>query len=259
MSRVLLIDDDAGTLFGYKGILREAGHEVATAALGEDGIAIARREFFDVVLCDLHLPDVSGLQVVREIHDSCPGTSLVLVTAWGAPDLAVEAKRLGAATYAEKPLIGGELLTVVEEARGGANPREVARSRRVGYAARRWAGPVVRAVHLTDDPKTIRAWCHGVGHARGTLKGWCRAAKVTAKESLDLVRLLRLVIRHGGEPWDLQRRLDIIDERTAEALIRRAGFASDACVPDVETFLSQQQLIVLPELVDALRERLVRG
>src|SRR5262245_13908513 len=63
MARVLVIDDDARTLFAYKQILRLAGHGVATAALGEDGVAAALRDEFDVVLCDQRLPDIPGIAV----------------------------------------------------------------------------------------------------------------------------------------------------------------------------------------------------
>lgn len=260
MSRVLVIDDDAGTLFGYKHVLRLAGHEVATAALGEDGMEAAiQRDPFDVVLCDQRLPDCAGIDVVRKIRETCPRTAIVLMTAWGTPELVIEAKRSGATSFADKPLIGDELLTVVEEARRlQASAADVARPSQVGYAARRWADLIVRAAYLSGDSKTVVAWCRSIGLARSTFKGWCKAAGVTPKPSIGLVRLLHIVIHHPGEPWDLQDRLDIIDERTADALIDRAGFSPDSPVPDLEVFLSQQRLIASSELVDALRERLTR-
>jgi DNA-binding NtrC family response regulator len=108
MARVLVIDDDAGTLFGYKHILRFAGHEVTTTALGEDGIAIATRDAFDVVLCDQRLPDVPGTTVVKVISDTCPNTRVVLISAWITPELMIEAKYNGATSVAAKPLIGDE-------------------------------------------------------------------------------------------------------------------------------------------------------
>jgi DNA-binding response OmpR family regulator len=258
--RVLVIDDDAGTLFGYKRILRAGGHEVATAALGEDGVAAAQRDQFDVVLCDQRLLDQAGTEVVRQIHRNCPQTSIVLVTAWGTPELVIEAKRNGATSCADKPLIGDELLAVVDEAlrlqEGGV---AAAGAARIGYAAQRWADLVFRAARVSDDPKTVLAWCRRVGLARSTLKGWCKAADVTPKASVAFVRLLHLVLHHSGERWNLQRRLDIIDRRTAEDLIRRAGFAPDSPIPDPESFLSQQRLIVSEELINAIRERSKRG
>jgi DNA-binding response OmpR family regulator len=260
VSRVLVIDDDSGTLLGYKGILRAAGHEVATAALGEDGVAAAQRDRFDVVLCDLRLPDLSGLDVIHQIHESCPHTSIVLVTAWGTHESILEAKRLGATSYAAKPLIGDDLVAVVQSAqRRQAGGSDLIPSTRIGYAARRWAGLVIRAAYVSGDLRTILTWCRSVGLARSTLKNWCRAAGVTPKDSLDLVRLLHVVMHHSGEPWDLRGWLDIVDERTVQSLMRRAGFRqTQYAVPDLESFLAEQRLIISPGLVDALRERLSR-
>ena len=82
VARVLVIHDDAGTLLWYKEILRMAGHHVGTAALGEDGVTAAKCDEFDVVLCDLRLPDISGLEVLRQIRQSSPSTRVVLVTGW---------------------------------------------------------------------------------------------------------------------------------------------------------------------------------
>jgi DNA-binding response OmpR family regulator len=259
MARVLVIDDDAGTLFGYKHILRFAGHEVTTVALGEDGVAATERDPFDVVLCDQRLPDCAGVDVVRQIRDRCPETAIVLITAWGTPDLVVEAKRSGATSFAEKPLIGDELVTVVDEARRlQASTGSVAPPNHVGYAARRWADLIIRAAYVPGDSKTVAAWCRKIGLAPSTFKGWCKAAGVKPKPSIALVRLLQIVVHYRGEHWDLQRRLDIIDERTANALITGAGFSPGSVVPDSEAFLSQQRLITFPELIDALRERLTR-
>jgi DNA-binding response OmpR family regulator len=217
MSRVLVIDDDAGTLFGYKGVLRAAGHEVTTAALGEDGIATAYREQFDVVICDQRLPDHPGVEVVRQIHESCPQTAIVLVTAWGTPELIIEAKRAGATSYAEKPLVGNDLVTLVEEAlRRHAESKPVDLDP-IGHAARRWADLVIRGAYLADDPKTTLLWCRGVAVSHSTLQKRCNAVRVKRKASLDLVRLIRVVIHHASDSWDLPRWLDIVDDRTARA------------------------------------------
>ena len=86
----------------------------------------------------------------------------------------------------------------------------------------------------------------------------CDAVGVKPKDSLDFVRLLRVAIQHPGEPWDLQSWLDVADERTARALIRRAGLASHCCVPSVDAFLPHQQLIPRSELIEVLQARIAR-
>ena len=260
MARVLVIDDDAGTLYGYKGILRAAGHEVVTVALGEDGVAAMEREQFEVVLCDQRLPDRSGVDVVRLIREISSRTAIVLMTAWGTPALVIEAKRNGVTLYADKPLIGDELLIVVEEARRLQTSRQLsAQPPPFGHAAWRWADLVARGAYFVDDLKNVSTWCRGVGLGRSTLKAWCKAAGIKPKASVDFIRLLQLVIHHAGEPWSLQHRLDTIDERTAEALIRRAGLSRDLLIPDIDSFMSQQRLIIPTELVAALNERLKRS
>ena len=257
MPRVLVIDDDVGTLVTYKAILRAAGYEVATAALGEDGLASAQRDPFDVVVCDHRLPDRTGIDITHEISQTCPHTAIVVVTGWGTPDLILEAKRAGATNYAAKPLIGDELVSVVEEALR-LHVMGVAATPGAGYAARRWCELIIRGVYLPDDPKTIAQWCRGIAVAQGTLKKRCDVVHVSPKDSLDLLRLIRVVIQSPDKPWDLPQRLNIVDGRTVHSLMRRSGFSDCLRTPNLESFLSGQQLILRSELIDALRSRLLR-
>jgi DNA-binding NarL/FixJ family response regulator len=259
MSRVLVIDDDAGTLLGYKSILRAVGYEVATAALGEDGMAAAQREQFDAVICDQRLPDRPGIEIVRQIHDSCPRTAIVFLTAWSTPELVIEAKRAGATSYAEKPLAGDDLVALVDDAVRQHADNKVLDPNPIGHAARRWADLVIRGVYLPDDPKTTLLLCRGVAVSHSTLQKRCEAVGVKPKAALDLVRLIRVVIHHAGDAWDLERWLEIVDDRTARSLMERSGLAaSGSRVPNLETFWSLQRLIAAPELIAALRIRLLR-
>ena len=259
MPRVLVIDDDAGTLLGYKGVLRDAGHEVATAALGEDGLAAARRDHFDAVLCDQRLPDGPGLDVARQIRVCCPDTAIILVTGWGTPELAVETQRAAITSYAQKPLIGEDLIAVVDDAIRRHDAGQAVDPDPIGHAARRWADLVVRGTYLADDPKTTLLWCRGVGVSHSTLHNRCDAVHVKPKESLDLMRLLRLTVRHRGEAWNIQAWLDIVDDRTVRALLHRANLTTVIRVPDPDALLMQQRLILRPELVAALRSRFTRS
>jgi DNA-binding response OmpR family regulator len=197
---------------------------------------------------------------VRQIHEHCRRTAIVLITGWSTPELIVEAKCAGATGYAAKPLVGDELLGVVDQALHSSAIARTGEAALTSYSARRWVDLVVRGVYLADDPKTVRAWCRAVGVARGTLQKRCDAVGVTPKNSLDFVRLLRVMIQHTGQPWDLQRWLDIADDRTVRALLQRAGWGTDRrLVPDLERFLSHQQLIRRSDLVDPVRLRLPRG
>ena len=113
MPKVLLIDDDLGTLEGYGGILRHAGFDVVTAASGRRGLALARGQAFDLVLADLRLPDQSGLEMLRTLRRVNVDVPVVVVTGFGSESTAADAFRLGA-DYVEKPLIDRGLLSVVD-------------------------------------------------------------------------------------------------------------------------------------------------
>lgn len=259
MACVLIIDSDPGLLLDYKRALRAAGHEVATAALGEDGVAAAHRYQYEVVLCDQRLPDQSGTEVVSLIRKSCLSSKIVLLAASATPESIVAAKRAGATTYAAKPLTCDDVVAVVDNAVRVPPPlRHAAAPNLVGYAARRWADLIARGALLPDDPSTVLQWCRGVAVARSTLQHRCDAVNVRPKDSLDLVRLLRIVIHHAGEAWDLQSWLSTVDDRTARALMERAGLRSPSpYVPaNVELFLSHQRRIARPDLIEALRVRL---
>lgn len=231
---VLVIDDDAGTLVGYESVRRAAAYD------------------------DKRVPELTGLEVVRRIRASCPQTAIILVSAWATPELLAEATRHGATLFANTLPIGDQVATVVRYAwQLPADYPSVTERDPVGYAARRWADLVVRGAQLTEDVKTVVGWCRGVGLARSTLKNWCRAVGVTPKTSLAFMRLLHVVVHHAGESWNLQARLDIVDRRTADALITRAGVPPDSVVPEADSFILRQRLIASLELLDAVRERLL--
>lgn len=259
MARVLIIDDDVSTLLGYKRVLRAANHEVATASFGEDGLAAAQRDQFDVVLCDQRLPDRPGIEVVSLIHDICPRSAIVFVTGGGTAELIREAKLAGAAECMAKPLSKDELVAVVDDAIRLHESGETECRNPVGYAVRRWTDLIAHGVFLPDDPSTVSEWCRGVAIARSTLQHRCGDVHVTPKASLDLLRLLRVVVHHEGEPWDLHGWLNTVDARTIRSLIERTGLPSDwRLVPDAESFLSHQRLIVESELIEPLRVRFIR-
>ena len=117
MPAVLIVDDDLGTREGFKDILRsENGFDVATAATGREGLALARRQTFNAILIDLHLPDISGIDVLRDILATDPDVPIVIMTAFGTMTSAIEALKLGALDYVSKPLVGDDLVGVVHHA-----------------------------------------------------------------------------------------------------------------------------------------------
>ncbi len=114
---VLLIDDDPGIRRLLARELERAGVEVATAPNGEEGLAHLDRHGAEVVVCDVRMPDLDGLEVLKRIKDRDPDTTeVVMLTGHGTIDSAIEAVRAGAYHYLTKPVKVAELAAVIRNA-----------------------------------------------------------------------------------------------------------------------------------------------
>jgi two-component system chemotaxis response regulator CheY len=117
--RVLLIDDDPACRRAARMMLERSGFEVAEAADGADGLKAFRQGGADVVLCDLFMPDVDGLEVIRRLREEAPAARVVAVSGGGNSgdaDLLDVARLLGAAGTLHKPFRREELACAVREA-----------------------------------------------------------------------------------------------------------------------------------------------
>jgi DNA-binding NtrC family response regulator len=121
IARILLIEDDAAAAGSLREVFTAEGYAVVWAGRGDEGLARAREAVFDLVLTDLRLPGLSGLDLVRELHAAQPRLPLILMTAHGTTETAIEATKLGAFDYLLKPFGMEELLALV--ARAVANAR----------------------------------------------------------------------------------------------------------------------------------------
>lgn len=104
MPSILVIEDEPVLRRQLARALEAAGHEVRVTELGSEGVAAAREKPADLVLLDLRLPDTSGLEVLSSIRAIDPSIPVVLMTGHGSVQDAVEAMRLGAVDYLQKPL-----------------------------------------------------------------------------------------------------------------------------------------------------------
>ncbi len=111
--KILLIEDDASIVGGLKKELQVEGYEVAVAERGDNGLAQAKEQPFDVVITDLKMPGLSGLELVKQLHATKPKLPIILVTAFGTTETAIEATKLGAYDYLLKPFDMTELLDLV--------------------------------------------------------------------------------------------------------------------------------------------------
>ena len=115
-SRLLVVDDDEASRSVVAEALQAEGYEVATARGGLEALALAREQAFDLVVSDIRMPDLDGLELLRGLRAVTPELSVILMTAFGSVEAALRAIKEGAYDYVSKPLHLDELLLTVRRA-----------------------------------------------------------------------------------------------------------------------------------------------
>src|SRR2546427_8708757 len=113
---LLIVEDDPHVLLSYQEILKPSGYEVVTADSGEAAERILRTSSIDVVITDLKMPKMGGLEVLRIAKQVDPEIIVILITAYPTVDTAVEAMKVGACDYLIKPFSVEQLQAVVKDA-----------------------------------------------------------------------------------------------------------------------------------------------
>ncbi|MGV3774269.1 MAG: sigma-54-dependent transcriptional regulator [Verrucomicrobiales bacterium] len=114
--RILLIEDDPNISRGLEKILRTQGYAITALERGDEGLEHAMDESFDVVITDLKVPGLDGLELVKRLRQSKPKLPIILITAHGSTETAIEATKWGAFDYLPKPFEVEELLDLVTKA-----------------------------------------------------------------------------------------------------------------------------------------------
>ncbi len=114
--KLLLVDDDDDLHQDLTHLFRRQGHDVTAAASGEDALAKASHSRFDVALLDLHLPGISGIDVLVHLKERQPEMEVLMLTAHSSIETAVEAMRRGAYDYLTKPFRTSDLTVHVQKA-----------------------------------------------------------------------------------------------------------------------------------------------
>jgi two-component system response regulator AtoC len=115
-TRILVVDDEQGLLRLFRKALRAEGRTILTAPDGRDALAIFRAERPELVILDLKLPDRDGMDILKEMMEIGPETSVIILTAHGNTNTTIEAMRLGAYDYITKPFDLLKVKIIVEKA-----------------------------------------------------------------------------------------------------------------------------------------------
>lgn len=113
---ILIIDDDTSLRRVLEYNLQEAGYAVSAAASGEEGLRLFAEVSPALVITDMNMPGMSGMEVLKSVKERSPGTLVIIITAFGSVDIAVEAMKAGAYDYITKPFNRDELRLTVAKA-----------------------------------------------------------------------------------------------------------------------------------------------
>lgn len=113
-SRVLIVDDELAVRLTVRELLRRAGHNATAVASGEEALELVQSQPVDLALIDLVMPGMGGVELMRRLQEISPDTVLIVLTARGSMETAIEALRLGANDYLTKPCDDQLLIKCVE-------------------------------------------------------------------------------------------------------------------------------------------------
>ena len=126
-ARVLVVDDDADTREVLGEILRASGYSCVTASGAAQALQHLAESEFGVVVCDLVMPGIGGMELLAEIRARFQSTDTLLMTGFGTIELAVEAMRMGACDFLTKPLLAERLVGAISRvirSRKGPGPED---------------------------------------------------------------------------------------------------------------------------------------
>ncbi len=116
MAKIVIIDDEAPILELMGKVVQKMGHEASLHLTGRDGMAAVEKQRPEVLIVDLRIGDMNGLQIIQDCRSRFPGTEVIMVTGYGSVETAVEAMKLGAFDYLTKPFELDDLQRTINRA-----------------------------------------------------------------------------------------------------------------------------------------------
>lgn len=110
---ILVMEDDLSVAKGLEMVLREDGFDVNLAGTGELAVEAFQQKRFDLLVADLRLPDIDGMEVIRKIKAQKPETEVIVITGYGTAATAVEAMKLGVSDFLPKPFTDDQIKTAI--------------------------------------------------------------------------------------------------------------------------------------------------
>jgi len=116
MNRVLIVDDEKSMRELLLIMLKKEGYAVSAADNGEHALQAIRNDIYDLIITDIRMPNIDGIELLKEVKDLSPETVVIVITAYASTETAVDAMKLGAYDYITKPFKNEEIRLVVQKA-----------------------------------------------------------------------------------------------------------------------------------------------
>ena len=115
MKKILIIDDEAIIRMSCERSLQAEGFSTGVASGGREGLEMIEKEKYDVVLLDLKMPDMDGMEVLSNIKSSWPDIHVIMISGYSTVDTAVQALRCGAVNFIQKPFSPDTIISAIND------------------------------------------------------------------------------------------------------------------------------------------------
>lgn len=112
---ILIVDDEEGLREGLSKLLKTEGYAVLSAESGEQALKILQHAHIDLVLTDMRMPEMDGIELLKKIREQHPGIGVIILTGYGQIESYIEAMNFGAIEYVSKPFKVNELKFIVNK------------------------------------------------------------------------------------------------------------------------------------------------
>ena len=220
--RILVIDDELGIREGCRRALAPEGYSVETAATGSEGLLRIQEQPFDLVLLDVVMPDMRGVDLLRPIHEEGPDTVCIIITGYATVELAVQAIKAGAYDFLSKPFTTELLLLAVRQ---GLERRHLSLQARRLQAMREEAAELARAkAELERLDRFKSTFMLTVAHELRAPLNALQSFLLALKEGFTSADQQEMILQRATERG--QELLDMVNDLLKIAAVRGEGEVS---------------------------------
>lgn len=253
---VLLIEDGLEVAAKLPAVAISARFQVRSVSSCAEAFAFLLTGRLRAVVASFTLHDLPAFAILGAFRQIRPEIPCLVITSGAATEAEVTALRLQGAHVLTPPVTPAGLLAAID--RGNTTDDRVSESLQRSmhvelHATQRWARAVVPIIECPRDPRTIGLWGHWIGASSGTLRNWCSTAGVGTRNSLLLGRMIRAAHINGIRHERPENLLDVVDRRTLERLLRRAGITRGEFPNNVIYLLDRQRLITDDTAINELK------